>query len=72
MRKLWCDICGIELGTEHKVGLNCYLDETRYSEFIVNGSEPRIIEICRECENELTEIVHKTIEKLKEKRKLKE
>ena len=67
-KKIWCDLCGKELGTEHKVGIGWYPDEPSWEVF--SGGK-KTIDYCRECEKELVDVVHKKLEELRKKKEVK-
>ena len=70
MRKIWCDLCGIELGTEHTIGINIHMDEPSWKDCMptVGGNQSYPVDYCRDCEAELSKTVHDTIERLKKKK----
>jgi len=69
-RKIWCDLCGIELGTEHTIGTTFHSDEPGWHDCMpcTGGNQPYQVDYCRDCEEELNKAVHDTLERLKKKK----
>jgi len=67
--EIWCDICGIQIGSKHeRTGWAHYPNDPMYDGFFTQ--ERQYVDICNNCKSELIEVVHKTVERLKKKKEV--